>query len=144
MCSFTLGESFPLFSPLYTVKTAKFHRPNKYSKFESFAFFDGLRQFFLKFYREIKVRRHLESEFAIKSKICSKFENFLNPWENCRLCPRIFVSKKILGHIVFHSTTYIPYFSRIFIPFFSQFLFFKLRAKLLPANYAPILKQSSY
>ena len=54
----------------------------------------------------------------------------MNPWENCRLCPRIFVSKKILGHIVFHSTTYIPYFSRIFIPFFSQFLFFKLRAKL--------------
>ena len=42
----------------------------------------------------------------------------------------IFVSKKILGHIVFHSTTYIPSFSPIFLPFFSQFLIFKFGAKL--------------
>ena len=54
------------FALVYTVKTAKFSRPNKYSKFENFAFLNGLRYFFLKFYREIKVRRHLGSEFAIK------------------------------------------------------------------------------
>ena len=51
----------------------------------------------------------------------------------------IFVSKKILGHIVFHSTTYIPFFSHIFKPLFSRIKFSDISSSIFQ-----ITRQSTF